>query len=105
MDRLTPEQRSRIMARVGYRNTAPELAVRAILRAVGFRYRLHAKDAPGRPDIVNRKRRIAIFVHGCFWHSHNCPRAKLPTTNEAFWATKITRTKARDKKTLQALRG
>lgn len=82
------------------KNTRPELAVRRILSAMGYRYRLHANDLPGKPDIVFRGRKIAIFVHGCFWHQHDDPRCPLrakPRSNLLYWEAKLTRNVLRDK--------
>lgn len=104
MDNLLPDQRSKLMSRIRGKDTRPEIVVRMLLREMGFAYRLHAKDLPGRPDVVNRKRRIAIFVHGCFWHGHTCSRAKLPSTNTAFWTAKISGNRKRDRRNLQSLR-
>lgn len=104
MDQLRPEQRSRLMSRVRGKDTAPELSVRAALRKLGIRYRLHAKELPGKPDIVNRKRRWAIFVHGCFWHGHRCGRGRLPTTNVEFWKAKIAANQERDRSAISKLR-
>lgn len=84
------------MGRVRSKNTAPELAVRKALHAAGFRFRLHRRDLAGRPDIVLPRFRLAIFVHGCFWHGHDCRRGRLPEDNAEFWAKKIDRNKARD---------
>jgi DNA mismatch endonuclease (patch repair protein) len=103
-DRLTKEVRSRLMRQVKGRDTKPELAVRSALHRAGFRFRLHRRDLPGRPDIVLPKFKTAIFVHGCFWHGHDCPRGKLPTTNEVFWATKISGNVRRDNASSGALR-
>jgi DNA mismatch endonuclease, patch repair protein len=88
-DKVTSEQRSRMMAAVRGRDTLPELYVRKRLFAEGFRYRLHAKELAGKPDIVLPRFRIAVFVHGCFWHGHSCKRGKRPESNSAFWNTKI----------------
>ena len=90
--------RSAVMRRVKGRDTAPELRVRAMLRAAGLTgYRLHRRDLPGRPDIAFIGRRAAIFVHGCFWHGHDCPRgARAPKANAAYWTAKIARNRARD---------
>jgi DNA mismatch endonuclease (patch repair protein) len=104
MDKLTPEKRSRLMSRVRGRDTKPELAVRRMLHMMGFRYRLHRGDLPGRPDIVFVSRKKVIFVHGCFWHGHRCARGKLPTTNTDFWRDKIGRNMIRDHKSLRQLR-
>ena len=78
MDTRTPEQRRRIMQAVGSKHTGPELVVRRLLHRMGYRYRLHRRDLPGRPDIAFISRRKAIFVHGCFWHGHDCPKGRLP---------------------------
>ena len=102
-DVFTPEERSAVMRRVKGRNTAPELKVRRLLWRLGGRYRLHRKDLPGHPDIVLPGRRLAIFVHGCFWHGHDCPRgARMPKANADYWAAKIARNRARDVRTLAA---
>lgn len=97
--------RSAVMARVRGRDTGPELAVRRALRAEGLTgYRLHRADLPGRPDVAFIGRRAAIFVHGCFWHGHDCPRgARAPKTNAAYWRAKIARNRARDAAALAAL--
>jgi DNA mismatch endonuclease (patch repair protein) len=84
------------MAAIRGADTRPELIVRKALHARGFRYRLHAKDIPGKPDIVLPKYGAAIFVHGCFWHGHDCPLFKWPKTRKEFWREKIGRNKARD---------
>ncbi|QEE26769.1 DNA mismatch endonuclease Vsr [Terriglobus albidus] len=103
--RETPEHRSRTMRAVKSRNTSPELAVRRLLHSMGYRYRLHRADLPGKPDIVFPGRRKAIFVHGCFWHGHNCPRgARIPKENRAYWQEKIDRNRSRDKKVSTQIR-
>lgn len=85
------------MRRVKGRDTAPELAVRRILRAAGIGYRLGGAGLPGRPDVVMKGRRAAVFVHGCFWHGHDCQRgARAPKANAAYWTAKIERNRARD---------
>lgn len=87
------------MSRVRSKNTQPEMLVRRSLWASGLRYRLHAGEVPGRPDIVFRKARVAVFVHGCFWHRHDCKAgSRSPKSNEAFWAPKFEANQARDKK-------
>lgn len=96
MDRITKDQRSKLMSRVGTKDTAPELIVRKLLHAMGYRYRLHIKSLPGTPDIVFRKRRKLIFVHGCFWHGHHCKRGTLPKSNAEFWRAKIKKNQVRD---------
>ena len=89
--------RSRVMARVKGKNTEPEMIVRRALTRLGARYRLHRKDLPGKPDIVLPGRRLAIFVHGCFWHGHDCTRgSRRPKANAAYWTAKINRNAARD---------
>jgi DNA mismatch endonuclease, patch repair protein len=92
------------MSRVKGQNTTPELAVRRMLFALGYRYRLHRKDLPGKPDIVLGPLRKAIFVHGCFWHGHGCSKGRLPKSNIAFWGPKVYATKKRDRKRLRQLR-
>lgn len=104
MDSLTPKQRSAAMAAVRGENTRPELVVRRLLFRLGYRYRLQAKDLPGRPDIVFRSRRCAVFVNGCFWHGHDCARASLPTSNIEFWKRKISGNRSRDRRVLMKLR-
>jgi len=90
--------RSRTMRAVRSRNTSPELAVRKMLRGLGFTgYRLHRKELPGKPDVVFLGRRKAIFIHGCFWHGHNCPHGRRePSTNAGYWLPKIERNRQRD---------
>ena len=89
--------RSEMMSRIGTRNTAPELVVRRGLHRLGFRFRLHRKDLPGRPDVVLPRHHAVIFVHGCFWHGHEgCPYFRLPKTNTDFWKAKIVRNVERD---------
>ena len=96
--------RSATMRAVKSRDTAPELVVRAIARALAPAYRLHRADLPGKPDIVYGPRRLAIFVHGCFWHGHDCPRgAREPRSNNAYWRAKIAGNRARDAMILAAL--
>jgi DNA mismatch endonuclease, patch repair protein len=95
--------RSAVMRAVKSRDTSPELAVRALLRPIAPGYRLHRDDLPGKPDVVYISRKLAIFVHGCFWHGHDCARgARAPKTNVAYWRAKIARNRARDLKTLAA---
>ncbi|MEW5687547.1 MAG: DNA mismatch endonuclease Vsr [Pseudomonadota bacterium] len=95
-----PEKRSAVMRRVKGRDTAPELKVRKALTRLGARYRLHRKDLPGNPDIVMPGRRLALFVHGCFWHGHDCARgSRVPKANRDYWLGKVGRNKARDDRT------
>jgi DNA mismatch endonuclease (patch repair protein) len=92
------------MARVGSKNTKPEMLVRRALHRLGFRFRLHRRDLPGRPDIVLPKYKTAIFVHGCFWHRHpGCRRTTIPKTREAFWLSKFEANISRDRKATEAL--
>jgi DNA mismatch endonuclease, patch repair protein len=99
-----PALRSRTMRAVKSANTKPELKVRRLLHSLGYRYRLHRKDLPGAPDIVLPARRKIIFIHGCFWHGHDCARgARVPVTNREYWLAKVGRNRARDERTLEAL--
>jgi DNA mismatch endonuclease (patch repair protein) len=101
----TPEQRSRNMAAIRYKNTKPEIVVRTLLCEMGIRYRLHRSDLPGKPDIVMPGRKLAIFVHGCFFHMHKCRYGRVvPATNAGFWHTKRSGNAARDKKNTRKLR-
>ena len=104
MDRLTAEARSANMRAVRRRDTAPEMAVRRLLYSAGYRYRLHAKKLPGAPDIILQRYRVAVFVHGCFWHSHNCPRGRRPTSRSEFWNPKLDKNLERDRRSQAALR-
>jgi DNA mismatch endonuclease (patch repair protein) len=89
--------RSAVMRRIKGRDTAPELKVRRALRALGAGYRLHRADLPGKPDIVMPGRKLAVFVHGCFWHGHDCARgSRVPKDNRAYWVAKVERNRARD---------
>ena len=100
MDTLTPTQRSDRMSRVKSKNTAPEIAVRRLLRSMGYGYRLHRRELPGTPDLVLSRLRTAIFVHGCFWHRHadvSCRLARLPKSRLDFWLPKLNANRERDK--------
>ncbi len=102
MDIFSTEKRSDIMSKIHSGDTKPEMVVRRLLFAMGFRFRLHDRKLPGVPDLVLRKYKTVVFVHGCFWHAHEgCPRATVPKSNEAFWREKLARNKARD----EAVRG
>lgn len=104
-DIVPPEKRSEIMRAVKGTDTGPERALRKSLFKLGFRYRLNAKGLPGKPDLVFPKYRAIVFVHGCFWHGHDCPRGRrLPKTNAAYWRRKIARNIERDRETIAALR-
>lgn len=92
------------MSRIRSKDTKPEMLVRRMLFGAGYRYRLHANDLPGTPDIVFRSRHVAIFVNGCFWHSHSCPNGRhKPATNADFWEAKRSRTVERDRQVLERL--
>jgi DNA mismatch endonuclease (patch repair protein) len=106
MDRRTKkEKRSFNMSRIRGKDTAPELRLRRALHAAGLRYRLHGKGMPGRPDLVFRKRRAVVFVHGCFWHRHEgCIKTTTPSSNVKFWADKFSGTKKRDAAVVERLR-
>ncbi len=95
-DTVSPEKRSDVMSRVGSKDTKPELMIRKGLHALGFRYRLHVKDLPGKPDLVFRRYGSVIFVNGCFWHGHSCPRCRMPSTNADYWKRKVARNVERD---------
>lgn len=101
----TAEDRSRIMRAVKSRNTRPEMTVRRMVHGMGYRYRLHREDLPGKPDMVFPSRRKVIFIHGCFWHGHACARgARIPKTNREYWMKKIERNRNRDHKACSALK-
>lgn len=105
MDCVEPERRSAIMAKVRSRHTTPELKVRRAAHAQGLRFRLHRKDLPGTPDIVFPSRRVALFVHGCFWHRHSgCKRTSTPKTRTEFWRSKFEQNIARDRAKAEALK-
>ncbi len=105
MDRLDPARRSENMRRIRAKDTAPELQVRRLVHALGYRYRLHDKTLPGTPDLVFRSRGCVIFVHGCFWHLHtNCKQARMPSTRREYWVPKLTRNAERDRAHTRKLR-
>ena len=104
-DVVSPEKRSRMMAGIRGKGTKPEMLVRQALFAEGFRFRLHRSDLPGGPDIVLPGKKVAIFVHGCFWHRHaGCRFAKLPSSNADFWRNKLDGNVQRDRRAVEALR-
>ena len=105
VDRISPDRRSDNMRAICGSDTKPELTVRRLLHSLGYRYRVNVKDIPGKPDVVFRERRKAIFVHGCFWHSHpGCPKAYRPKSRVEFWEAKFRRNQARDAEVGDALR-
>jgi DNA mismatch endonuclease (patch repair protein) len=102
---MTDAERSRIMRAVKSRDTGPERLVRRLAHGLGYRFRLHRADLPGKPDLAFPSRRAAIFVHGCFWHGHRCKRgARVPKANRAYWVAKIARNKTRDAGALKRLK-
>jgi DNA mismatch endonuclease Vsr len=104
MDTLDAQQRSQRMARIRSKNTKPELAVRSILHALGYRFRIHERGLPGSPDVVFRSRRKVVFVHGCFWHGHdNCKVANTPKTRTKYWTAKFAKNKLRDSENARRL--
>lgn len=104
MDVFSQARRSAIMGLVRSKDTLPEMTVRRMLHGAGYRYRVHVETLPGRPDVVFSARKKAIFVHGCFWHRHNCPRATLPKSNCDYWEGKQIRNAERDKQATLALK-
>lgn len=104
IDHVSSSQRSKIMRMVGQKDTGPERLVRSLLHRLGYRFRLHRKDLPGTPDIVLPRRKVAIFVHGCFWHGHGCQWGNLPKSKLEYWRPKISGNKARDLKKADLLR-
>lgn len=103
MDIISKEERSHLMAKIRGHNTKPEMAVRKFLFSKGFRYSLHKKELPGKPDIVLKKHNVCIFINGCFWHGHNCKVGKLPKSNKDFWIPKIEKNKSRDQVNIEKL--
>ena len=96
--------RSENMRRIKSKDMRPELAVRSLVHRMGYRYRLHSKDLPGKPDMVFASRRKVIFVHGCYWHGHSCKKAHTPMSNLGYWTQKLTRNRERDRANSAALR-
>lgn len=109
-DKLTPARRSENMRQIKSRDMKPEVAVRKLVHALGFRYRLHRKDLPGKPDLVFPRLKAVIFVHGCFWHQHpiranrKCLDSRLPKSNLDYWIPKLSRNQARDKANIKDLK-
>jgi DNA mismatch endonuclease, patch repair protein len=105
VDRLSKERRSKLMSRVRSTNTTPELKVRSLIHRLGYRFRLHDKKLPGKPDLAFPGRKKVIFVHGCFWHGHlGCTKGRLPKSNLATWRPKIARNRQRDEEQIKAIR-
>lgn len=102
-DIVSPEIRSRMMAGIKGKDTQPEMILRKGLHKLGFRYRLHDRNLPGKPDMVFPRYKAVIFAHGCFWHGHSCHLFKWPSTNEEFWHTKIERNMEVDKQSILRL--
>lgn len=104
VDIVSAAVRSRMMSGIKSKNTKPELVLRKGLHGLGYRFRLHEKNLPGKPDLVFPKRRAVLFAHGCFWHGHNCHLFRLPSTRPEFWEAKIARNKEVDDRSTLALR-
>jgi DNA mismatch endonuclease (patch repair protein) len=105
VDVFTPEKRSDVMSRIKGRNTIPELRVRSLLHSLGFRFRLHLPNLPGRPDIALPKYKTVVMVHGCFWHQHQgCKDGRPPRSNNSFWVPKLERNRARDASVTSSLK-
>lgn len=104
VDHVSADRRSYIMSTVGQRNTKPELALRRALHRLGYRFRLHRRDLPGRPDIVFPSRKMVVFVHGCFWHGHGSRWGRLPKSRPEYWKAKIETNKERDRRALTELK-
>ena len=102
-DVVSREVRSKMMSGIKGKNTKPEIAIRKALFSLGFRYRLHRKDLPGKPDLVLPKHNAVIFINGCFWHAHGCHLFKWPSTRREFWREKIGGNKERDRRNLTAI--
>jgi len=103
-DHVSPSKRSEIMRTVRTRDTSVELIVRRLLHSKGYRYRLHRRDLPGSPDLVFPGLRKVLFVHGCFWHGHNCNKGRLPKSKPEYWAPKIDANRERDGRAIEALK-
>ena len=103
-DNVRPEVRSQTMARVKSKGMKPEMRVRRLLHGLGYRYRLHRKDLPGKPDLVFPSRRKVVFVNGCFWHNHDgCSKVRIPNTNRDYWVAKMERNSQRDRRNIASL--
>lgn len=104
VDTLTKKRRSENMAAIRSGNTTPELIVRSVLHSLGFRFRLHHSDLPGKPDVILSKHKSVVFVHGCFWHCHDCIDGHVPKSRRDYWAPKLQRTQERDRAHVRALK-
>ncbi|MBT9368323.1 very short patch repair endonuclease [Rhizobium sp. CSW-27] len=104
VDTRSPDQRRRIMQSVKQKDTGPEIAVRKKLHSLGYRFRLHGRTLPGRPDLVFPSRKKVIFVHGCFWHGHECSKGALPKSRLEYWKPKIDANKTRDERNVNELK-
>lgn len=107
VDNVTKKVRSRMMGAIKSKNTSPELFIRSMVHRLGYRFRLHAKDLPGHPDLVFRSRKKVILVHGCFWHQHSsekCRDGRMPKSNRSYWNPKLLKNTERDKRSLKELR-
>jgi DNA mismatch endonuclease, patch repair protein len=98
MDTISPERRSLLMGRIRSKDTRPERVIRSMLHRMGFRFRLHRRDLPGKPDVVLPKHRKVVLVQGCFWHGHTCTLASRPKSNQNYWSEKIATNRARDQR-------
>lgn len=103
MDKISPARRSANMSAIRSSDTKPELLVRKLAHRCGYRFRLHRKDLPGKPDLVFPARKAVIFVHGCFWHMHGCPSVRVPKSNADYWRPKLERNQRRDAESISAL--
>ncbi len=104
MDRISPEKRSKLMSKIRSKDTKPEMAIRRLVFSLGYRYRLHDRRLPGKPDLVFQSRRKVIFVHGCFWHQHeSCRGGRLPKSNIQYWQPKLEKNVLNDKKNQREL--
>lgn len=104
VDRISPAQRSKNMQAIRSKDTVPERVVRSLVHSAGYRFRLHRNDLPGRPDMVLPRHKAIIFVHGCYWHGHGCPRGgRGPKSNQGYWGPKLERTRIRDAANRRAL--
>jgi DNA mismatch endonuclease, patch repair protein len=103
VDTLTPEARSERMGRIRSKDTKPELLVRRLVHGLGYRYRLHKRELPGSPDLIFRGRKKVVFVHGCFWHGHECKLGRMPKSRIDFWAKKKNANRERDTRALSEI--